>query len=1227
MSKSRKPVASKKAKSNEEKYQKVDQHQHILLRPDMYIGSCKEEKINMWIYDEKAGEDNAKFIMKEISYVPGLYKIFDEILVNARDHVVRCREEGKELCSTIKVTIDRDTGRISVWNNGEGIPVEEHKEHKVMIPSMIFGELLSGTNYDDTEQRKVGGTNGLGAKLCNVYSTEFEIETVCDGKKFYQKFKNNMYDKDDHKVSSAKTKKDYTCITFVPDYAKFGLKGLSKDIVALFKKRVYDIAMNSGVKVHYNDEVVTTGTFTKYVDNYFEKVSEHKKVFDINSNPDWKVCVVYDPTDKMEHQQISFANGICTSRGGTHVNYVTDQIINKIREAVVRKVKGSTIKPSVIRENLIVFVDACIINPNFDSQTKEFLKTKVSDFGSSYTAPAKFLSNILKTGVVDQIIANIMAKEEANIGKGVRGKNLHYPKLYDAHYANKKQGDCTLILTEGDSAKTFALSGLNVVGRNYYGVFPLKGKVLNVRTENPSKVRKNEEIKAIMDIIGLDTTKKYTSTKGLRYGHIMVLADQDYDGSHIKGLVMNFIHHFWPELLKNNEQDFLVTIVNYVAKASKGTGAKKKVVPFMNLQALEEWKEENNGGKGWNVKYYKGLGTSTGKEAQECFEDIDSKIVHYHWQTEHDDDEKKKSNKKSKDISHDAMILAFSKDSDPRKDWVNSYDPTYYIDTTVRNVSFYDFIHKELIAFSVYNTVRAIPNIMDGFKPGQRKVYFACVKKGIYTGQITVSQLAGYVAEVSDYHHGPKSLEDTIIKIAQNFVGNGNNINLLVPDGQFGSRLCGGKDHASSRYIHTFLNALGKKIFREEDMDILSHQYAHGSKIEPKFYAPIIPMILVNGSTGIGSGYSSHIPSYNPIDIIENVKRVIKGLKPKEMVPWARHYTGSIERINKNRYLCHAKWKVVSDDVIEITDLALGTWTDNYKEFMMNLLEDGINQKKAEKAAKRKGDAKTKVVSKKKSGSKATGFLKDKAKNSQTARVSKQNTIGADIKKLSEDCTDIRIKFIIQFHPGKLAKYLKDGTLAKNLKLVSTINLTNMHLFDANGKIRKYSSIGSIIKDYVVERLIRYDLRKEYLLGKWKNEIDMLKWKLKFVEAVIAEEIAVFKKTKSDIIQILENEKYPKLNLDNDKNLSYNYLTSMEISKFTTDEVEKLRKLIKDKKQQIKDLESKSSTEIWLEDLDELSEDYLDWSNKEYEDYYAELHQKKSVKGAKKGQVKQKILN
>jgi DNA topoisomerase-2 len=376
------------------------------------------------------------------------------------------------------------------------------------------------------------------------------------------------------------------------------------------------------------------------------------------------------------------------------------------------------------------------------------------------------------------------------------------PKLDDANSAGgKKSRDCTLILTEGDSAKTLAVSGLSVVGRDLYGVFPLRGKVLNVREASAKQMTENAEITNIVKIMGLKYGKKYTESdlSSLRYGHLMVMTDQDQDGSHIKGLLINFIHYNWPSLLR---VPFMEQFITPIVKVSKG----KEEIPFYSIPEFEEWKQANPTQRSWKVKYYKGLGTSTPKEAKEYFQDMERHRISFSYSGPQDDE---------------SIKLAFSKSEvDARKRWLDCWlqerkdkraqglNESYLYGSETDVVTYSDFVNKELVQFSNADNERSIPSIVDGLKPGQRKVLFTCFKRNDKR-EIKVAQLAGSVAELSAYHHGETSLMTTIINLAQNFVGS-NNLNLLQPIGQFGTRLHGGKDAASPRYIFTMLSPLAR---------------------------------------------------------------------------------------------------------------------------------------------------------------------------------------------------------------------------------------------------------------------------------------------------------------------------------------------------------------------------------------------------------------------------------
>jgi DNA topoisomerase-2 len=424
---------------------------------------------------------------------------------------------------------------------------------------------------------------------------------VCSerGLKFKQSFSNNMTQKTEPSISPCGEKKeDFTRITFKPDLARFGMDILDRDTVALLTRRVYDIAgtdcdvlrvcLNSNlgtvekVKVTFNGERLSIKSFKDYVDF----VMKDRYVYDSMSfvltcpsnetmspvwhekvNARWEVCASISDGG---FQQMSFVNSIATTKGGTHINYVADQIVTKVLEVVNKKNKAIPVKPFQVKNHLRLFVNCLIENPTFDSQTKENMTLHQKKFGSECPLSAKFLADICKSQIVDNILNWAKHKSETQLSKATggakKGRLTGIPKLDDANEAGGRGSErCTLILTEGDSAKTLAVSGLSVVGRDNFGVFPLRGKLLNVREANYKQISENAELKNICEIMvclliisvspanirqGLQYGKKYDSIKSLRYGKLMIMTDQDQDGSHIKGLIINFIHHFWPDLLK-----------------------------------------------------------------------------------------------------------------------------------------------------------------------------------------------------------------------------------------------------------------------------------------------------------------------------------------------------------------------------------------------------------------------------------------------------------------------------------------------------------------------------------------------------------------------------------------------------------------------------------------------------------------------------------------------------
>lgn len=405
------PPKFQRQKTIEEQYQKLSQLEHILLRPDSYVGSVESQKDWLWVYNDKDGSVE----QKQLNYVPGLYKIFDEILVNAADNYVRDNSQ-----TYIKVTINEREGCISIENNGRGLPVEEHKEHQMYVPEMVFGHLLTSDNYDDSEKKVTGGRNGYGAKLTNIFSTKFEIECGDSErrKKYQQTWEENMRKKQKSKIS-AHLGESFTKITFWPDLSRFGMKKLDKDIVGLMCRRVVDVAGTTPAKckVHLNGKRLEINSFKDYISLYTG--TEDVQIVHEKCHERWEVAMTVSDG---QFQQVSFVNNIATTKGGTHVVHVADQLVEAITQKVNKQNKGGMeVKPYHVRNYLWVFVNVQIENPSFDSQTKETMTLKQSKFGSACAIPDKMINSVLKTGIVDMVLQWAKAKEEIDLGKTLKG--------------------------------------------------------------------------------------------------------------------------------------------------------------------------------------------------------------------------------------------------------------------------------------------------------------------------------------------------------------------------------------------------------------------------------------------------------------------------------------------------------------------------------------------------------------------------------------------------------------------------------------------------------------------------------------------------------------------------------------------------------------------------------------------------------------------------------------
>jgi DNA topoisomerase II len=1156
------------------KYQKHTHHQHILELPDTYVGSTKTNEETRWTYDEGSN----KMTWRKLQFNPGLYKIFDEIIVNARDEFVRSTTTAEMTpIKHIDISITSKDGDtiISIENDGDGIPIEEDPQQKVMIPELIFGHLLTSSNYDKNEEKIVGGKNGYGAKLTNILSKLFTIDIRCpaSAKQYTQSWYDNMTKVEKPSIKKSTSSKGHVKITFIPDRKLFSgafqQSGISDDMLAVLHTRVIELAALVGkdVKVSWNGAVVASNTFEKFI-KLFLRDGMTGFAYE-ECGPRWEIGAIMarhlysDDEELPEDKHISFVNGINTKKGGKHVENVSRKILGDFCD--IAKSKKVDIKPGQLKNSVVLFINSTIVNPSFDSQSKEFLTTPASEFGSRPEYSGKLTQGLVKLGLLDEAKYLLEAKtlRDAKKTDGKKRSTIRgMAKLEDALWAGTaKSKECTLILTEGDSAATSAISGLKEVGREKWGVFPLRGKLLNVRDITIQKFNANEELTAIKKILGLEQGKNYKDVSELRYGRVMVMADQDHDGSHIKGLLMNLFHAEWPGLMKTG---FLCTLLTPILKASKG----KSTISFYSIPEFNAWKENNPGG-GWKIKYYKGLGTSTGAEAREWFKNLNE--VKYEWD----------------DKTDESINLAFNKkQADDRKKWLSHYDPKKMLIPQEGKAKYTDFVNNELIHFSNADNIRSLPHLIDGLKPSQRKILYSCFKRNL-KDEIRVAQLAGYVSEHAAYHHGEASLNSTIIGMAQNFVG-ANNVNLLKPVGQFGSRLLGGKDAASPRYIHTYLEDIVGKIFRKEDACLLKHIDDDGELVEPEYYLPVVPLLAINGSVGIGTGYSTDIPPHNPVDIVSLLRHRLTGsietLAERPLDPWWWGFKGKTVRTDENTWITKGIYEF--DDVkktITITELPVGTWTKDYKAFLDELCENDDKKSK---------DAKKEAKKSEKGGSVGTKASKDEV-----------DPVG--IKGFDDLYNDIDVKFILYFTDDGYEAVKDDkDKFEKKFKLTSSWKTTNMTCFDSDFNIVKYKTVGDILEAFVEKRLPLYEARRLSILETLKKQIEELDAKRRFIQAILDERLVLQKKSDEEIVEGLKRCNIPALsNPDKpDEYDSYEYCVKMRIDRVKQSAVIELDKQILDKQSEIEHLEGETAGSLWLADLEDFEECWKNMSTVRLED-------------------------
>lgn len=1022
--------------------------QHALSRPDCYVGSIRTSLHERWFFSKAEN----KMMFGNLNYAEGLERIFFEILSNAIDNLWRSQVFGIPM-KEIRISLDKETGYCKIWNDGSAIQVkkkdyeytDEMGETTVssFYPAeLFFGLAKTSTNYQDSEERKTSGRNGLGAKLTNVFSKHFIVRCFDPQESliFHQEYFDNLTRRTVPVLEKCTKKRGWTEISFLPDFERFGVSSWPEDILSRVEKSARDASLVTNLCVFLNEEKI-----------YFSNLLEYSKLFSsgnslLFSSADSSFALVekevFPPSFESTELPITFINGL-EVLSGVHVNLWKKSVLLPILKAFNLKQKTEG-KPKATVKQLECFFQIFIVceldKPEFTSQTKHELSSPSPK--TTKISPEQ-VKKVLKWNWSIELSSRLEPQTRARKAKKL---DIDFTKVEDAQFAGTdKSSECTLLLCEGNSAKSLCVAGFTCLeDRAKYGAFALKGKVLNTTNASQKTMNKNKELELLTNVLGLSKDLKKT----LRYGRVMLMCDADLDGIHIEGLVLNFFHKHYPSLLENK---FVVSLRTPILKAFP---TKKKELWFYSLTEFDKWTSENPGLKGLKVKYLKGLGSSQAEHGKKYLKD--QKLIEY----------------TINGTEKEKFELAFSKSfSDKRKEWLEKVPELN--EQSEGELPMGKFIDERLALYHRANNRRSIPCVFDGLKPSQRKVLFACLQGNIIgeNKSTKMERLAGQVASVSGYHHGEISLTNTIIGMAQNFVGSGNNLPLLFSDGMFGSRLQGGKDHSAARYLSTYLFPIVRAIFHPDDDDLYERILEDNERNEPLFYLPTVPLVLCNSCAGIGTGHSTEIPPYNPVDLCFWIDCWLDNKPLPKLVPFWRGFKGTVtlddedkpakgKTTGKLEKLSKRKWLV--------NELPVSFWTYDYKKFLKELEEN-------------------KHIS---------GFT--------------------DLYNDEDACFEILPT--------------RDFTpTSSNLKLSKSFSFKNMRAIDENGKVQKFETVQDILVLFCTKKLELYTKRKEKILGELLLEIRKQENKYRFLSEVLSSSINI-KDKEEKLVIVLQERKYDKIN-------------------------------------------------------------------------------------------------
>ncbi len=1199
-------------------YKRLEHRDQIYKEPDVYLGNIDRDPREVTALNFE-DVNNPVFMPLSIDFPAGCERLFLEILYNATDNVIESRTRNHPIG---RIDISATLTTIKLRNGGIPIPIQINTAENKWVPEMIFGTLLTSGQYNKTE-RTGSGKNGYGAKLTNIFSKYFRVTigNPYDKKSYEQKWENNMTVCHPPIITDGYSGEPFVEVEFEMDFPRFGFVSYSNEVLAMYAAHAAEVSFTLSVPISFNGVELSvpdilafkklTGFSTEnYIVHYEYPVGtevKDKKLpngtrVQIPVNPTIeplvKLCIIDTPDAGTFW---SYANTANTKEGGVHVDVVydgldaiTDMLNNSIKGKKEDKLtrKQALNKGDLKRHLTIIVCCNGLINPRFTSNEKVKL-----------TAPKphiKLDEKIFK--IMDEqkwdMLARLYADLEAKLNRDVKGngkrKFLTFDGYEPAYYAGKKgeSNKCVLYEVEGKSAMGYAhsmKSEMTEHQRDYVGIFAQMGKPMNVMTAKLLTLMNSKKIRRFVEAIGLEEGLDYTidaNFNRLNYGYLALLNDADVDGKHITALVLNIIYCRYRSLLR---RPFVLIVRTPIIRIKKGTQSYK----FYSYVEYDRFMLQHPECKNWDTKYYKGLATTNKKDVAE--ETQNPKVGYFLYD----------------DLADEAIKLAFSKEkgkTDERKKWIADHKLLDGIEE-FKELPISQFLNFELVQHAVYNMERSIPSFADGLKPSQRKIIFGAFNEwkagtGTSTKQMKTNHLSSHVSKVSNYHHGEASLIDTINRMILDYPGT-NNMKYFVPEGQFGTRNMAGDDAGEARYTFTYPDWWFPYIFRKEDLALLKPIFEEGYEWEPQFYLTVIPLFMANGGLGIGTGSSTFIPDFNPVDICMGLKKLLSGISlgSELLIPWYRGFKGKIELKKREPTAATTSTIVPPPGSVngfgesialesEIDDMSNSMEPEEPKEHQ---IKEVIGLESIQTDAD--GDVLSEIETvKKKGGLKmvTTGCFEFVGKDIKVTEI----PIGKSFKQYDEFLESLKENKTIKDYKksckdNEALYYIKgfnDDVTFDSLGLVKAFSLTNMVLLDTDKHPVKFTDPNHLLTEWFKFRLPYYTSRKASLLKAKVDEINDKTMKIKFIQAVLdgyengpilGRNVVFMKRNKADAIQQMVALGIPDKYLETK---SYNY---------TLDDIKKLEDKINKLYSEHQQIEKTTPEQLWMIDIDEFLAVYL----------------------------------